>query len=355
MEPLRELDAQSRTRVLDELRAILREREPQKADERRQALAESLQPDHPQAAEWILGQNGREDSKPTTPQRAFELDQKKIDKLKGKVVLIKYGGNAMVDETAKQRVIRDICTFKQVGAKPVVVHGGGPVISELLKRVGVKSHFIGGHRKTDPSVMAYVEMALSGKVNSEIVKLISFNGFRSVGISGKDGNLVTATKRIHEVREASMVRKSDLGQVGDVASIDTTLVDAMLDADFIPVIAPIGVGEDLQDYNINADMFAGHMAAALDAVAYVAMTDVDGIYLDKDDPDTLIPEFSAHAARAELGRIVQGGMIPKIESCLIALDGGVEAAHIVSGMVEHAMLDTLLGNEQHGTCITANS
>lgn len=355
MEPLKELDAETRQHVLDELRAILREATPQRASERRKALAESIGNAHPATAEWILGQNGYGDDTSTEPTRSFDLNAQKVSDLKGKVVLIKYGGNAMVDEIAKQHVIHDICTLKQVGIKPVVVHGGGPAISELLKRVGVKSQFIGGHRKTGPDGMAYVEMALSGKVNSEIVKLISFNGFRSVGISGKDGNLVTARKRIHEVREGSIVRKSDLGQVGDVSSIDTTIVDVLLDADFIPVIAPIGVGKDLRDYNINADLFAGHMAAALDAAAYIALTDVVGIFLDKDDPTTLVPEFSAHAAKSELGRIVQGGMIPKIESCLIALEAGVSKAHIVSGMTEHAMLETLLGDKQHGTCITANS
>jgi acetylglutamate kinase len=194
-------------------------------------------------------------------------------------------------------------------------------------------------------------MALSGKVNSEIVKLITFHGYRSVGISGKDGGLATARKRIHKVREGGRLRRSDLGQVGDVAAVDDHLLRLLLSDDYIPVIAPIGVGADLEDYNINADMFAGHVAAALDAAAFVILTDVDGVFLDLDDPSTLISEFTPHAARSEIGRIIQGGMIPKVESCLIALEGGVKMACIINGMAERSMLSALLTPAKVGTII----
>jgi acetylglutamate kinase len=153
------------------------------------------------------------------------------------------------------------------------------------------------------------------------------------------------------VREGDRVRKSDLGQVGDVSAVDTHLLDVLLEADYIPVVAPIGVGADLEDYNINGDLFAGHLAAALKAVAFVILTDVDGVFLNLDDPNTLIHDFTPHAAREEVGRIIRGGMIPKIESCLVALRGGVAAARIVNGMAEHSLLTTLLTTSKIGTTI----
>lgn len=351
---MEKLDPDLREKTLAELRDILSEPDPESAHQRRKELADRLRPHAPEVAEWIEN-NGNGDDEghtPTNSERGFVSD--KVDHIRNRVVLVKYGGNAMVDDAAKQHVISSICTLKELGAKPVVVHGGGPVISELLGKVGVKSRFVAGHRKTDPTVMGYVEMALSGKVNSEIVKLISFNGYRSVGLSGKDGGMVTATKRIHRERQGKKVRRSDLGQVGDVQNVNTDLVHVLLENDYIPVIAPIGVGEDLQDYNVNADMFAGHMAGALGAVAYVVLTDVAGIYIDIDQPESLIPEFTAHAAQEEFGRIIQGGMIPKVESCLIALEQGVDAAYIVNGMEENHMLKVLLTNETSGTRIIPN-
>lgn len=348
-----DLPAEDKTWVLDELRAILREPEPLRAESRRRELAARLREAHPEAAAWIEdpGRPGGDAGEALSVLDGLAFVPARVEALRGRIVLIKYGGNAMVDEARKQSVITDICTLKYLGAVPVVVHGGGPVISELLGEVGVETPFVGGHRKTDREAMGYVEMALSGKVNSEIVKLIGCHGHRSVGISGKDGGLVTAVKRLHRVREAGREWRKDLGQVGDVASVDTHLLRTLLDADYIPVVAPIGVGADLEDYNINADMFAGHVAAALDAAVLVVLTDVDGVYVDIEDPQTLIAEFTPHAAREEIGRIITGGMIPKIESCLIALDGGVREARIVNGMIEHALLTALLTPEKTGTTV----
>jgi acetylglutamate kinase len=351
-QPFDQLSSEDQSWVMDELRAILREPDPDRAEERRRDLATRLRAGHPSMAAWI------ED----TPAAATETERhsalgavavkpERAERLRGRVVLVKYGGNAMIDEDRKHGVIADVCALKSLGAVPVIVHGGGPVISELLDEVGMETPFVGGHRKTDRDAMGYVEMALSGKVNSEIVKLITCHGYRSVGISGKDGGLVTAAKRIHEVREGDRVRRSDLGQVGDVTSVDTHLLKTLLAAGYIPVIAPIGVGDDLEDYNINADMFAGHVAAAVDAAAFIVLTDVAGVFLNLDDPATLIPEFTPHAARDEIGRIIRGGMIPKIESCLVALEGGVGEARIISGMTEHALLTALLTDERTGTTI----
>jgi len=351
-QPFDHLDSRDQSRVMEELRAILREPDPAVAARRRRELADGLREDHPEVADWVAGAAApASEVSHHSALKDVAVDAARAEALRGRVVLVKYGGNAMIDEARKQAVIADICALKSLGAEPVVVHGGGPVITELLAEVGVETPFVGGHRKTDREAMAYVEMALSGRVNSEIVKLIGCHGYRSVGLSGKDGGMVTARKRIHRVRDAGRVRRSDLGQVGDVTAVDTHLLRTLLDAGYIPVIAPIGVGADLEDYNINADMFAGHVAAALDARSFVLLTDVDGVYLDLDNPATLIPEFTPHAARDEIGRIIRGGMIPKIESCLIALAGGVGEARIVSGMADHALLTALLTAERTGTAI----
>lgn len=351
-QPFDHLDREDQSLVMQELRAILSEPDPKAADRRRRELARRFREDHPEMAAWIEGATAEEaETARHSSLESIDVDPDRVERLRGEIVVVKYGGNAMVDEERKQSVIGDICALRSLGVVPVVVHGGGPVISELLEEVGMETPFIAGHRKTDREAMSYVEMALSGKVNSEIVKLITCHGYRSVGISGKDGGLVTAAKRIHRVQEADRVRRSDLGQVGDVTAVDTHLLDSLLRAGYIPVVAPIGAGADLEDYNINADMFAGHVAAALDAAALIVLTDVDGIFLDLEDPATLIPEFTPHAARDEIGRIIRGGMIPKIESCLIALDGGVGEARIVNGMTGHSLLTALLTPAKTGTTI----
>lgn len=294
-------------------------------------------------------------SVPSNPfPELLTMDPNLQRELSGQIVLIKYGGNAMVDDQIKQNVITDIVELKKLNITPVIVHGGGPAIQKLLGQVGVESEFIGGHRKTDKEAISYVEMALSGSVNGEIVKLINQAGCKAVGLSGKDGGMVTARKRRHEVEINGKTQKVDLGHVGDVASIQTDLVSSLIDDGYVPVIAPIGVGEDLKDYNINADMFAGHMAGALKANHYLALTDVDGLLADLDDPESLIRSMTADEARAQIGQTVDGGMIPKVESCLIALEEGVEKAHIINGTKPHTIFQELLTQERCGTLITNN-
>lgn len=282
---------------------------------------------------------------------SINIDKQRAAQLRGQPVLIKYGGNAMVREEYKQAVINDICRLQELGVLPVVVHGGGPAIAELLDEVSLESDFVGGHRKTTGEMMGYVEMALSGKVNGEIVKLLGARGCRAVGLSGKDGGMVVASRRVHEIEVDGKIEQTDLGHVGDVKKINTDLILAMLNEKYLPVIAPIGVGEDLEDYNINADMFAGHLAGALAVSHYVVLTDVDGLRRDKNDPATLIHDLSATEARKGIGGIVAGGMIPKVESCLIALETGAASAHIVSGLTPHAIRRTLLTSESLGTRI----
>lgn len=294
---------------------------------------------------------GSSNDEPVIADAGVSPSPEKINSFKGSVVLIKYGGNAMTDETIKLGVIEDVVKLKQLGIIPVLVHGGGIVIKKLLDDVGIKSEFIGGHRKTDEHAMSYVEMALSGNVNSEIVKLLNSRGARSVGISGKDAQTVTARKRIHRVIVDGEEQEADLGQVGDVDRIDTGLIETLVKNGYIPVISPVAVGDDLKDYNINADIFAGHMAGALNAKAYIAMTNVDGILTDVGDPGSLIRSIQSDELKSKIGSEIQGGMIPKIESCVIALENGVQQAHIINGTKKHTLLQQLLTDNPPGTVI----
>ncbi len=257
----------------------------------------------------------------------------------------------MVDEDVKKGVVEDITSLKKLGAIPVIVHGGGRAIKALMEKVGLESEFIGGHRKTDAEAMRYVEMALSGSVNSDLVKLINGTEYKAVGLSGKDGGMVIAQKRMHQLTVDGQSQEVDLGFVGDVKAINTDLIYTLFEADYIPVISPVSLGEDLNDYNINADMFAGHLAGALEAAHYLALTDVDGLLTDIDDPSSLVREMPLEKAESEIGNLIQGGMIPKIESCIIALEEGVQSAHIINGMAEHSILKELLTKERAGTLI----
>jgi len=281
-----------------------------------------------------------------------DVDQREADQLSGQIIVVKCGGNAMVDDRVKQNIVEDIVALKEVGAIPVIVHGGGPMIQKLLDEVGIQSEFIDGHRKTDEQTMEYVEMALTGSVNSELVSLISRKGYRAVGLSGKDGNLATARKRIHEVTIDGKTQQTDLGHVGDIDSIDTSLIQLLIDNDYIPVVSPVAGGEELDAYNVNADMFAGHLAGALEAASYVALTNVDGLQLDPKDPSTLISEITVSQARSQIGQAIEGGMIPKVESCIIALEEGARSARILNGMKEHTILKALLTTETVGTLLT---
>ncbi len=267
----------------------------------------------------------------------------------GKTVVIKYGGNAMVNEELKKAFAEDVVLLKYVGINPVIVHGGGPQIGELLKKLNIPTRFVGGMRVTDRETMNVVEMVLVGQVNKEIVKLINSHGGNAVGLSGKDGNLIIAEK-INSKEYLSQVRAPeiiDLGFVGKVKRINPEIVNKLLESKFIPVIAPVGIGEDFEAYNINADLVAGEMAAALKAEKLIMLTDVEGL---KDKEGNLIhtlPRFQI-TDLIENGT-VSGGMIPKVKACEIALTGGVKKTHIIDGRVKHSILLELFTQKGIGT------
>lgn len=275
-----------------------------------------------------------------------------IQRFNKKTVVIKYGGNAMVDESLKQAFARDIVLMKLVGINPVVVHGGGPQIGAVLKQVGKETEFVRGMRVTDSETMDVVEMVLGGLVNKEIVNLINCSGGRAVGLTGKDGDLIRArklkfTKSSPEMSASEII---DIGHVGEVASIDPAVVDMLTQSDFIPVIAPIGVGEDGVSYNINADLVAGKVAEVLRAEKLMLLTNVAGI-LDKSDQTIARVSSDEVDGLIEEG-IIYGGMLPKIRCALEAVAGGVRASHIIDGRVEHAVLLELFTNEGVGTLIS---
>ncbi len=274
-----------------------------------------------------------------------------IQRFKGKTVVVKFGGNAMVDEDLKNSFARDIVLMKLVGINPIVVHGGGPQIGQLLTKLGKTSNFIDGMRVTDSETMDVVEMVLGGLVNKEIVNLINQNGGKAVGLTGKDGDFIRA-KKIHLTRavdEDDSIEIIDLGQVGEVSSIDPAVVDMLSHSDFIPVIAPIGVGEDGFSYNINADLVAGKISEVLKAEKLILLTNTAGI-LDKEgelltglsisDIDDLIVDGT-----------ISGGMIPKTKCATDALKGGVNSVHIIDGRVDHAVLLELFTNQGVGTLL----
>ncbi len=269
-----------------------------------------------------------------------------IDQYTGKYIVIKYGGNAMIDSDLTNAVIKDICYLLEKGALPVLVHGGGPFIKKMLDRAGIETEFIDGHRVTSPEAMKYVEMALKGEVNGQLINIFNQYNKKAVGLSGKDARMVIAEKRMHYKDN----KQIDLGLVGNVKHIDTTFLKNLLHEGYIPVIASIGAGEDGHDYNINADMFAGHLAGALGATVYITMTDVDGLLENKDDPRTIIK--TAHINELEnLKNIIQSGMIPKIESCCIALNKGVSSARIINGTKKHSIIRELYTSERSGSML----
>lgn len=274
-----------------------------------------------------------------------------IRRFTGKTIVIKYGGNAMVDETLKSGFSRDVVLMKLVGINPVIVHGGGPQIGELLTKIGKQSEFVDGMRVTDSETMDIVEMVLGGLVNKEIVNLINQHGGRAVGLTGKDGDLIrarklTLTRNAPELKAPEII---DIGHVGQVASIDPGVVDMLVRGNFIPVVAPIGVGDDGSSYNINADLVAGKMAEVLRAEKLILLTNTAGV-LDKQDK--VLSGLTAHEVEALIAEgTIYGGMLPKIRCALDAVQGGVKAAHIIDGRVEHAVLLELFTDEGVGTLI----
>jgi acetylglutamate kinase len=276
-----------------------------------------------------------------------------IRRFRGKTVVIKYGGNAMVDEVLKSGFARDIVLLKLVGINPVVVHGGGPQIGSLLEKIGKESEFVDGMRVTDSETMDVVEMVLGGLVNKDIVNLVAHHGGRAVGLTGKDGNLIRARKMTitRHSPELDAPEIIDLGHVGEVESIDASVVDMLVGGDFIPVIAPIGVGEDGRSYNINADLVAGHMAEVMNAEKLLLLTNTAGL-LGKDG-ELLTGLSAGDVDRLIADGTVHGGMLPKINCALSAVNSGVGAAHIIDGRVEHAVLLELFTDEGVGTLIGA--
>jgi len=269
-----------------------------------------------------------------------------IQALDQKTVVIKFGGNAMVDEALKSSFAQDIVLLKQIGVNPVIVHGGGPQIGKLLEQIGKKSRFIEGMRVTDDETMDIVEMVLGGQVNKQIVSLINRHGGRAVGLTGKDGGMITARKMKLVGNDAV---DNDLGQVGEVESIDPAVVAMLDDDDFIPVIAPIGVGSDGSSYNINADLVAGELAKVLGAEKLLLLTNTPGVL----DPDgNLMTGLSPdETERLIADGIIHGGMLPKVRCALDAVKAGVRTSQIIDGRVRHSVLLELLTDSGVGTLI----
>ena len=274
-----------------------------------------------------------------------------IRRFNNKTVVIKYGGSSMEEEAVRRGFALDVVLLKYIGLHPIVVHGGGPQINDMLKRIGKKSQFVEGMRVTDAETMSIVEMVLVGKVNQEIVKLINQQGGKAVGLSGKDGQLIVAKKlKLMKSQGPDQTPEVvDIGHVGEVKSVNCGVLEALMKENFIPVVAPVGVGEEGQTYNINADLVAGKMAASLKAEKFILLTDVEGV-LDKDKQ--LIPTLTARRAKELMAqKIISSGMIPKVNCCLEAVRGGVTKAHIINGTVQHAILLEIFTDVGIGTQI----
>jgi acetylglutamate kinase len=275
-----------------------------------------------------------------------------IQRFHGKTIVIKYGGNAMTDLALQEQFARDVVLLKLVGMNPVVVHGGGPQIGELLKRVGKQSEFIQGMRVTDEETLDVVEMVLGGLVNQDIVTLINRAGGTAVGLTGKDGNFIHARKM--KLRAANPSDEDiDIGQVGEVVSIDPGIVNLLCNQNFIPVIAPLGVGEEGEAYNINADLVAGKLAITLQAEKLLLLTNTSGV-LDREG-HVLTGLTSAMVQTLIEDGTISGGMLPKVDCALDAVKNGVKTAHIIDGRVPHALLLEVLTNEGIGTLIKGAS
>jgi acetylglutamate kinase len=266
-----------------------------------------------------------------------------IQKYFGKIIVIKYGGNAMVDEELKRSVCRDVMLMHYVGMKPILVHGGGPEISAVMKRIGKEPTFVNGLRVTDAETMEIVEMVLAGKTNKGIVSIVNNLGGRAVGLSGKDANLIVAEKAEADV---------DLGFVGEVAKINPAILTDLLEHGYIPVISSVAIGPNGESFNVNADHIAGAIAAEVKATKLMMMTDVAGIYSDSSDKATFISELCVADARKMIeNKQIDKGMIPKVEACIKALEGGVERTHIIDGTMPHSLLMEIFTDTGIGTMI----
>ena len=266
-----------------------------------------------------------------------------IRKFRNETVVIKYGGSAMVDAQLKKSVIRDIAMLKYLGLNPIVVHGGGKEISSLLAKMGKESVFVDGLRVTDSETATVAEMVLSGSIGKSLVENLEAVGIKACGINGKDGHTLVAKKLLDD-------NGRDLGFVGEIESVDTTLINTLIEAGFVPVISPVGVDAYSQTYNINADYAASAIAGAMNAEKLVFLTDVEGILKDKDDPSSKITRMNAGEAKRLIAEgIIKGGMIPKVECCLDALEKGVQTVHVLDGRLPHSILLEIFTAEGIGT------
>ena len=265
-----------------------------------------------------------------------------IQEYYGKTIVIKYGGNAMINDELTKTVINDIILMKCIGINPIIVHGGGPDISSTLAKMNHESKFINGLRYTDETTITVAQMVLAGKVNKDLVKLIEKNGGKAIGLSGIDGSLIKAKKFISDI---------DLGFVGKITSVNTELLNLSMNSGYIPIVSSIAIGEnDTNSYNINADTCASKIASALKAEKLILLTDVPGVMTDQNDPSTLIPTLRLHQIpKLTVDKIIKGGMIPKINCCVESVRMGVKKAHIIDGRIKHSILLELLSEKGIGT------
>ena len=266
-----------------------------------------------------------------------------IQRFNRKVIVVKYGGSAMVDEELKRNVIKDVVLLKLVGFKPIIVHGGGKEISRWVGKVGKEAKFVNGLRVTDKETMEIAEMVL-GKVNKELVTLVESLGVKAIGISGKDGGLLKVNKKLSQGQ--------DIGYVGDIKEVNPAILSELLEKDFLPIVCPVGLGDDFATYNINADDAACAIARAMKAEKLAFLTDIEGVYRDPEDTSSLISELFVNEAKAliENGN-VGGGMIPKLQNCIDAIESGVNRVHILDGRIQHCLLLEIFTNKGIGTAI----
>lgn len=275
-----------------------------------------------------------------------------IAALKGKTVVVKYGGNAMLDNSLKKAVVQDIAELCRSGVRTIVAHGGGPEITGLLKAMNKKSEFVAGLRVTDEETVILAQMALVGKTNPEIVGLLNRVGVKAIGLNGRDADLLKVKKHMATVYEEGVAQKVDIGFVGEVVAVNIELLNMLLNQGYVPVIAPIGVDETGQGYNVNADTMAAAVAAEMNAEVFLLLTDVEGIFRDFKDKSSLIAELSFLEAEEMIRKgVVEGGMIPKVQACMGALSGGAGCARVVDGRRPHCIVEALQPNNCSGTAV----
>lgn len=269
-----------------------------------------------------------------------------IQRFNRKIIVVKYGGSAMVDENLKRRVIEDVTLLKLCGFKPVIVHGGGKEISKWVGKVGKEPKFINGLRVTDEETMEIAEMVL-GRVNKSLVQLVESLGVRAIGISGKDGALLKVEKKYSEGK--------DIGYVGEIRSVNSDIIYDLLEKDFLPIICPVGLDDDFNTYNINADDVACAVATGLNAEKLAFLTDIEGVYKDPNDPSTLISELEVEEAKKLIASgFIGGGMLPKLQNCIDAIENGVSRVHILDGRIPHCLLLEIFTNKGIGTAILSS-